>query len=55
MKNEVIKNHIKGHKHIGKTNWSKIIERSAEVVVDKENPELVFKKIFNKPNKTKKS
>tara|TARA_B110000211_G_scaffold137204_1_gene156969 strand:- start:136 stop:294 length:159 start_codon:yes stop_codon:yes gene_type:complete len=52
MENKVIKNHIKGNKSIGKTNWSKVIIDSGRPKIDEENPELVGKKHFKKVEKS---
>lgn len=50
MEKKVVRPHIKGQKHIGKTDWNKLSSTAAEI--DNENPELAFKKKFTKPSKS---
>ena len=51
MENKVFKLHVKGQKHIGKTNWNKVSANVNKPIIDEENPELVGKKQFRKVKK----
>ncbi|MCS6180045.1 hypothetical protein [Shewanella baltica] len=51
MENKVLKNHIKGKRSVGKTDWSKILVESNRPKIDDENPELVGKRQFKKVEK----
>jgi len=46
MEKKIIKQHVKGQKHLGKTNWKKVISDANNPVIDNENPELIGKKRF---------
>jgi len=52
MEKKVIKHHIKGQKHPGKTNWAKVVSESNRAPADEENPELVGKRTFKKVPKS---
>lgn len=52
MEKKVLKVHVKGQKHSGKTNWSKAHEQANGPLIDSENPELAFKKPCLKPAKS---
>ena len=52
MEKKIIKQHQKGQKHAGKTDWSKVIRNQDQTVEDSENPELVGKKIFQKASQS---
>jgi len=52
MEKKVLKGHVKGQKHIGKTDWSKVRELSTAPKIDNENPEIAFKKPCSKPVKS---
>ena len=53
MEKKIIKQHQKGQKHAGKTDWSRVIlNQGKKSVDDEENPELVAKKIFQRANKS---
>jgi hypothetical protein len=48
MEKKVVKQHVKGQRHPGKTNWKKVISSANHPKIDDENPELVGKKQFKK-------
>ncbi len=48
MEKKVVVQHKKGQKHVGKTDWSKIIHDQDKFIEDSDNPELVGKKQFKK-------
>jgi len=52
MEKKVLTVHVKGQKHAGKTNWSKVFEQSNNPLIDDENPEIAFKKPCSKPSKS---
>jgi len=52
MEKKVLKNHAKGQKNTGKTNWSKVMVESNRPKIDEENPDLVGKKQFKKVEKS---
>lgn len=52
MEKKIIKQHQKGQKHIGKTDWSKVIKNHNQSILDEENPELATKKQFKKAIKS---
>ena len=52
MEKKIIKNHVKGNKSIGRTNWSKVLVESNRPKIDEENPDLVGKKQFKKVEKS---
>lgn len=52
MEKKIIKNHTKGSKSIGRTNWSKVLMDANSPKIDEENPELVGKKQFKKGQKS---
>ncbi len=51
MEKKVIKQHQKGQKHTGKTDWTKVLDSQNKAVTDNENPELVGKRQFKKVTK----
>jgi len=52
MENKVLKQHRKGQKHTGNTNWNKVSDNSNKPITDEENPDLVGKKPFRKVRKS---
>jgi len=48
MDNKLVKVGVKGKKHMGKTNWAKLITDTQVPIIDDENPELVGIKQFKK-------
>ena len=52
MEKKILKVHVKGQKHAGKTNWNKVHEQSNTPLIDNENPEIAFKKPCSKPVKS---
>jgi hypothetical protein len=52
MIKEIIKQHQKGQKHFGKTNWIKVSNNHIPPLIDNENPELIGKRTFKKAPKT---
>ncbi len=52
MENKVLIKHIKGHKPVGKTNWSKVMIEANRPKIDEDNPDLVGKKQFRKVGKS---
>lgn len=53
MEKKVVKNHVKGQKHPGKTDWSKVMSSTNTPVIDSDSPELVGKKQFKKASANK--
>ncbi len=51
MENKILKQHLEGQKHPGKTDWRKVASSAIEPIIDNENPELVGKKKFVKATK----
>ncbi|MEW5755048.1 MAG: hypothetical protein AB1810_01980 [Pseudomonadota bacterium] len=53
MEKKQIINHVKGRRHVGKTDWERVQKSDERPAVDSENPELAYKpgKIFAKPKK----
>ncbi|WP_158224755.1 hypothetical protein [Agaribacterium haliotis] len=51
MEKKVLKHHVKGQKHVGKTDWRKVASTKDKPVVDEENPELIGSKQFKKVSK----
>ncbi|MCL7423028.1 MAG: hypothetical protein M8364_19225 [Methylobacter sp.] len=52
MERKVVKQHRKGLKHPGKTDWNKVLLLSGNPKIDEENPELVSKRQFKKASKS---
>jgi hypothetical protein len=52
MEKKVLKIHVKGQKHIGKTDWRKVASSKDKPIIDSENPELVGSKQFKKVPKS---
>jgi hypothetical protein len=51
MEKKIVKHHISGQKNHGKTDWAKVLAAPNKVVIDGENPELTYKKVFKKAQK----
>ena len=54
MGTKTLKVHTKGQKHIGKTKWGEVMANTNKPIVNDENPEIVFKRVFTKPEKDNK-